>query len=186
MDYSALWIFGCPVYSLVDSQKRNKLESKFKKCIFIGFTKEIKGFKLWDPEKMSTFTSRDVVFDEDSMLREKSEVEDKAQGGASDSSTADTQEKGVEFSNIPKRPEGSEENSSDSDGDKQKATQEQLRPFRWLVRVTVLPTRYDWDEDYVSFALVTETGKPDSYREAIKADDHDKWITTMEQERVFG
>ena len=45
-------------------------------------TTEIEGFKLWDPEKMSTFTSRDVVFDEDSMLRGKSEKEDKAQGGA--------------------------------------------------------------------------------------------------------
>jgi len=39
-----------------------------------------------------------MIFDEDSMLREKSEAEDKAQGGASDSSAADTQKKGVEFS----------------------------------------------------------------------------------------
>jgi len=108
VDYSTLRIFGCPAYSLVDSQKRNKLESKSKKCIFIEFTKGVKGFRLWDPEKRSVFTSRDVVFDEESMLREKSETEDKAQGGASDSST-DTQEKEVEFSDSPKRPEGSEE-----------------------------------------------------------------------------
>ena len=51
---------------------------------------------------MSAFTSRDVVFDEDSMLREKLEMEDKAQGGASDSSTADTQKKGVKFLDNPK------------------------------------------------------------------------------------
>ena len=68
---------------------------------------------------MSTFTSRDVVFDEDSMLQEKLEIEDKTQCGASDSSTADTQEKGVKFSESPKRPEGSEEDSSNSDGEKQ-------------------------------------------------------------------
>ena len=85
MDYLTLWIFGCPSYSLVDSQKRNKLEFKFKKCIFIEFTKGVKGYRLWDPEKRSAFTSRDVIFDEDSMLREKSETEDKAQGGVSDS-----------------------------------------------------------------------------------------------------
>ena len=54
-------------------------------------------------------------------LREKSETEDKPQDGASDGST-DTQEKEVEFSESPKRPKGSEENSSDSDGDKQEAT----------------------------------------------------------------
>ena len=80
MDYSTLRIFGCQAYSLVDSQKRNKLESKSKKCIFIGFTKGVKGFRLWDPEKKSTFTSRDMVFDEDSMLQEKSEMEDTGQG----------------------------------------------------------------------------------------------------------
>ena len=68
-----------------------------------------------------TFTSRNVIFDEESLLQEKSETEDKAQGGASDSST-DTQEKGVEFAESPKRPEGSEEDSLDSDEDKQKAT----------------------------------------------------------------
>jgi len=74
----------------------------------LGFSKGVEGFRLWDPEKRSAFTSRDVVFDEDSMLREKSETEDKAQSGASDSSAADTQENGVEFSDCPKRPEGSE------------------------------------------------------------------------------
>ena len=36
MCYSILQIFGCPAYSLVDSQKRNKLESKSKKCIFLS------------------------------------------------------------------------------------------------------------------------------------------------------
>ena len=46
IDYLTLRIFGCLVYSLVDSLKRNKLEFKSKKCIFIGFTKGVKGFRL--------------------------------------------------------------------------------------------------------------------------------------------
>ena len=46
----------------------------------------------------------------------------------------------------------------------------------------MLPTRCGLDEDHVSFTLVTETGEPDSYREAIEADDQGKWITAMEQE----
>jgi len=116
VDYSTLQIFSCSMYSLVDS-KKNKLKFKSKKCIFIGFTKRVKGFRLWDLETRSTFTNRDVVFDKESMLQEKSETEDKAQGGAPDSS-ADTQEKGVEFSERPKRPDGSNEDFSDLDGDK--------------------------------------------------------------------
>ena len=111
MDYSTLLIFSFLAYNLVDSQKRNKLELKSKKYIFNGFTKGVKGFRLWDPETRSTFTSRDVIFDEESMLQEESETEDKTQGGTSDSST-DTQEKGVEFSENPKRPEGLEKDSS--------------------------------------------------------------------------
>jgi len=59
-----------------------------------------------------------VVFDEDSILQEKSETEDKAQGGASNSSAPDTQKKGVEFSDSPKRPEGLGKDSSDSNEDK--------------------------------------------------------------------
>jgi len=74
------------------SQKRNKLESKSKKCIFIGLTKRVKSFKLWVPETRSAFTSKDVVFNDESMLQDKSEKKNKAQGGASDSLT-DTQKR---------------------------------------------------------------------------------------------
>ena len=94
VDYSILQIFSCPTYSLVDSQKRNKLEFKSKKCIFIGFTKGVEGFRLWNPKKRSAFINRDVIFDEDSMLREKLKTEDKTQDRVSDSSPADTQKKG--------------------------------------------------------------------------------------------
>jgi len=45
-----------------------------------------------------------------------------------------------------------------------------------------VPPRYNWEDDHVSLALVTEAGDPSSYREAIEADDSDKWITAMEQE----
>ena len=86
MDYSTLQIFGCPVYSLINSQKKNKLESKSKRCISIRFTKEVKGFRFWDPKTWNAFTSRDMIFDEELILQDKSEMEDKMQGEASDSS----------------------------------------------------------------------------------------------------
>jgi len=46
VDYSTLWIFGYPVYSMADSQKINKLESKPKKCISIRFIKGVKDFRF--------------------------------------------------------------------------------------------------------------------------------------------
>lgn len=44
--------------------KEPKLDSKLKKCIFLGFDKCMKGFKLWDPDAKKRVFSRDVVFDE--------------------------------------------------------------------------------------------------------------------------
>ena len=119
--FSTLQIFICPVYSLVDNQKRNKLELKSKKCTFIKFTKRSKGFRFWDPETRSNFTNRDVVFDEESILQERSEMKDKAQCGTLDSS-ADSQAKKVEFSDGLKKPDASDEDSSYSTGIEQKAT----------------------------------------------------------------
>ena len=52
-----------------------------------------------------------------------SKTEDKALDGVSDSS-ADSQSKKFEFSDDPNKPVGSNEDSSDSDGDMQEATQE--------------------------------------------------------------
>ena len=56
------------------------------------------------------------------MLHAKSKTEDKAQGGASDS-LADSQSKEFEFLYDPNKLVGSDENSSDSGGDRQEATQ---------------------------------------------------------------
>ena len=98
MNYSTVRIFDCPVYSLVDRQKKNKLESKSKRCVCIGFTKGVMGFKLWDPEIRSAFISRDVVFYEDSMLQAKSKTEDKVQSRASYSS-ANSEREEFELSN---------------------------------------------------------------------------------------
>ena len=72
--------------------------------------------------------------------------------------------------------------SSDSDGDKHEATQEQPRLLRRSVRITMPPIRYDWEDGHVSFALITQAGDSRSYREEIEVDDSDKWTTTMEYE----
>ena len=64
IDLSNLRIFGCPAYMLVSGDERSKLDSKSKKCIFLGLEKGVKGFKLWDPEARKRMFSRDVVFDE--------------------------------------------------------------------------------------------------------------------------
>ena len=73
VDYSSLKIFGCPAYVHVQSGERSKLDSKSRKCVFLGFekgVKGVKGYRLWDPISKKTVTSRDVIFDEAFMLKQ--------------------------------------------------------------------------------------------------------------------
>jgi len=84
-----------------------------------------------------------VIFDEELMLQE-SQRQDIAQGRASES-LIDFQSKEFEFSDDPNKPVGSDENSSDLDGDIQESTQEQHvqpRSLRRLDRVSVPQIRY--------------------------------------------
>ena len=68
VDYSTLKLFGCPAYAHIPSDERSKLYSQSLKCIFLRFKKRVKGYKLWDPVNRKKIISKDVVFDQKSML----------------------------------------------------------------------------------------------------------------------
>ena len=53
----------------VPSDERSKLDAKSKKCIFLGYNKGVKGYKFWDPVDKKVVISKDVDFDEQSMLQ---------------------------------------------------------------------------------------------------------------------
>jgi hypothetical protein len=44
-----LKVFGCDAFVHVPKEKRIKLYKMEIKCIFIGYKKGMKGYKLWDP-----------------------------------------------------------------------------------------------------------------------------------------
>ena len=48
------------------SQQRHKLDDKAKKCIFVGYSAESKGYRLYHPLTDTIIVSRDVVFAENS------------------------------------------------------------------------------------------------------------------------
>ena len=65
-DYDALRVFGCPTYYHF---RGDKLEPRAKKAIFLGFCHSVKGFKLWDAADQKIVISRDVTFDETSLMK---------------------------------------------------------------------------------------------------------------------
>ena len=56
--------FGCVAYAHVAKDERKKLDAKARKCVFLGYGTETKGYRLYDPKRAKVFFSRDVVFNE--------------------------------------------------------------------------------------------------------------------------
>ena len=50
----------------------DKLDPRAKKAMFLGFKKRVKDYKLWNPKDKKIVVSRDVTFNEASMMVSKS------------------------------------------------------------------------------------------------------------------
>ena len=60
-----LRVFGCECFMHIPKEDRRKLDSKSRKCIFVGYDKEAKGYRLYDQEAKEILLSCDVVFQEE-------------------------------------------------------------------------------------------------------------------------
>ena len=60
-----LRIFGCVAYSQVPKSNKKKVDDRGEKCIFLGYSEELKAYKLYNPLTKKLVVSRDVIFDED-------------------------------------------------------------------------------------------------------------------------
>jgi Reverse transcriptase (RNA-dependent DNA polymerase)./Integrase core domain. len=54
--------FGCNVFILDRKPKRGKFEECGKKGIFLGYSDESKGYRVWIPEEMKIVNTRDIKF----------------------------------------------------------------------------------------------------------------------------
>ena len=59
-------VFGSIAYAHVPDQKRQKLDDKSEKYVFISYDSSLKGCKLYNPSNGKVILSKDVVFDEES------------------------------------------------------------------------------------------------------------------------
>ena len=174
-DYSDLKIFGCPAYMHVNE---GKLEPRAKKCIFLGYAFGVKGYRLWcpDPKSPKFIISRDVTFDELSMLSSKEE---------STSCTNDSAQKQVELdigssdsfqsnSSTQKTPVDGPESTNKDDPKEEQYSIAKDRPRRDIRP----PQRY---ANLVAYALsvaeeTSEVGEPTSYSDAVSCDNSAKWL----------
>jgi hypothetical protein len=57
-----LKLFGCVSYAHVPDELRKKLDNKGQKFIFVGYSEDIKGYKLYDSIARKFIINRDVQF----------------------------------------------------------------------------------------------------------------------------
>ena len=60
-----LWVFGSPAYF---SAKDGKVNPRVKNFVFLTVKRNMKDYKLWDPENKKIVLSKYVTYDETSLL----------------------------------------------------------------------------------------------------------------------
>ena len=179
-DLSNLRIFGCLAYAHIN---QGKLEPKAIKGYFIGYPEGVNGFKIWciNGKPSRTLISRDVVFDEETMLHRR--VETELTSTDLDRSEEDNQK--VETS------EESKVTEIDSRTDQRVHNNLKLDDYQLTRdrqrRVIKLPKRYGI-ADMVSYALAVAEEvigeEPTNYKQAMSSKDKKKWLSAMNEEII--
>lgn len=70
-NYDHLKVFVCLCFAYTLAHSRHKMAARARKCVFIEFPANIKGYTLYDLQDGSIFVSRDVHFYEQHFHRQK-------------------------------------------------------------------------------------------------------------------
>ena len=178
MDYDFLHVFGCPAYYHV---KESKLDPRAKKSLFMGISPGVKGYRLKCPNSTKIVISRDVTFDEKSMMEKKIEKKAEDIWKQVESDQKQVEEKSIiSPAKIIDAPEMQEvcqdEEISTQESQQQQESIAVNRPRRDIRK----PARF---ADMVAYALPIIDGDiPATYREAVSCFEVGKWKKAMEEE----
>ena len=183
-------VFGCVSYVKIKDSERDKLDSKARKCTFIGYGGDEMGYRFWDNENKRIIRSRDVVFNEQALYK------DTLAGGSSSEEEPMKSNEQVEYEveeeeedvlkpvSSPELGESSGSSGSSSDDEGEGGSKdgadgaEPVAPaLRRSTRLSKPPARYA-----VNCLLLTENGEPESYPEALGMNNSIQWKKAMEEE----
>lgn len=177
---SYLKIFGCLAYVHIDDAARSKLDSKSKKCYFIGYGNEEFGYRFWDDEKRKIIRSKNVVFNEEVLykdkLREGSKTEEPGAVDLDDILTPELQQDTTTAEEEISQEESGEADESD---DSEEVPYTPVTELRRSSRIIRKPVRFSPSLNYI---LLTDRGEPECYEEAMQVDESIKWELAMNDE----
>ncbi|KAK4387924.1 Retrovirus-related Pol polyprotein from transposon TNT 1-94 [Sesamum angolense] len=129
-----LRVFGSICYVHIPTEKRHKLEEKTEKGIFLGYSTQSKGYRIYNLKTKKLIISRDVEFDEDAMWNwDEEKVERQSVMIPKETPPQQQQEEGTDQAEMerrsqqapgsPRRPPSSEEIEEETPAKKDKASQ---------------------------------------------------------------
>ena len=169
-------IFGCDAYSLIPKNQRSKLDPKAKCYVFVGYDYAVKGYRLWDPTLRKIVISRDVTFDESSLL--KSNVERIEQEQVSPNNQIQMEARPFFESRKERENFGGKFVEDTKEVVQVSKPVQQPATLRRSTRERKTSKRYE--DAASSFDLITEDGEPCCYQEVVDDTDNKKWKMVME------
>ena len=169
--YSDLKFFGFLAYAHLNT---GKLEPRSMKCIFLGYKSNVKGYKLWCPKTKISVISRDVIFDETSMIHVLAPKESSVE-------FVKIADKQVEFE-ISLAPYSNEQSVPTASVPVQRYS-----IARYRERTTIKPQQKYGEAYLVAYALsvvdnIEFSEEPSTYEEATSCRDSGKWMIVMKEE----
>ena len=179
-----LRVFGCLAYAHIPKDERQKFDSKARRCIFLGYGCNTKGYRLYDISRTKVILSRDVIFNE---AKRGIEKESKPVIEGESESVVEK-----EFSGPPREvllPDTSDDEPVN--GQDTPAVHEDV-PIANLEEPVVVqevpangrPQRVRRPPDRLGewVQIVHTKPQPSSVREAMSGPDKEKWLDAMEME----
>ncbi|XP_074291218.1 uncharacterized protein LOC141617993 [Silene latifolia] len=185
-DYSILRAFGSTSYYHVSE---SKLEPQAKKGLFMGYGDDVKGYRIWSPSEGRVILSRNVVFDENSMVNPT--VKSYMLSDSSSSVDKQVEQQDTLDESVPQeedQPLQSESKSVPSDSSLQVPNQQSLARERSIRPNFGKPPNRLCFEDMVGYALqVAEEvdpglHEPSTFKEAATCSESAQWLAAMGDE----
>lgn len=182
-----LHIFGSEVFVHVPKEKRQKLDAKSVKCMFVGYDSRSKAYRVWNPQTNKMQVACDVVF----LMEESTAGVDVCDDDAAE------QNHGSNVTCDAAKEESASEASEVGDNDEETPNQPIERgALCELDRRNVIAGRLRNRENitaarrlsYVAlsenhrFAMLAVHEEPRSYEQAIESSDHRQWELAMDDE----
>ena len=166
-------------YVHISDHVRDKLEAKSQKCIFIGYVIDEFGYRLWDEKNRKIIRSRDVIFNEEVMYKNKENVKDSQSSGSNTTDTGSS-----EYMDLEELPDRSDDVCSDQRMEKATCAEEttQGMELRRSSRIPKPNPRYLSSLDYL---LLTDSGESEYYEEAMQVSESQQWEHAMQEEMDF-